>query len=134
MNKSQPQEQYREEYKNWLFYNWHEYDNIQTLITSIKEGQSYAVSDGSYIEEENCRSTAWRFTNSRYEAMIEGSSVVPAIEGTNSSYRCEGTGILAILDTLTNLCTKYQISKGSITICCNNLTVIDNMATDKNGY
>ena len=59
--------------------------------------------------------------------MIEGSSVVPAIEGTNSSYRCEGVGILAILDTLTDVCNTHNITKGSMTICCDNLMVIENM-------
>ena len=86
------------------------------LCNSILQGTTHTMSNGSYIKYADLGAAAWIFTKSDYNMITEGTSIVPVQGETHSPFCSEIIGILVILQKLHDLCDKYYIQSGHITL------------------
>ena len=100
-------------------------DNGNTIATAIRNNNAVAVSDGSL--KHNKGTAAFVIEGSTSVNRISGVNRVPNPVNEGDSHRCELAGIIAILMVLEILCKRNHVTKGSITIACDNKHAINAM-------
>jgi hypothetical protein len=108
----------------WLEIDKHVNGNIQALVDDFQSGTLLAVSDGSYYEQTGKAGSAWIISSQNKCHFIMASSLPPEPSHIQSAYRSELVGLLAVLQQILLLCQEYHISKGSITVYCDNITAL----------
>jgi hypothetical protein len=108
----------------WLAIDKHVNGNIQSLVDGFHSGTLLAVLDGSYYEQTGKAGSAWIISSQNKSHFIMASSLPPGPPHIQSAYRSELVGILAVLQQILSLCQEYHISKGSITVYCDNITAL----------
>ena len=109
-------------------------NNDSTLKQSILAGTAIAASDGSYYESYQYATAAWCLTDSNYNVLTEGNSIVPGIGKIHNSYRSELVGFLAILTYIDELQLEDINGTAAIHIIGDNeraLEVLDTWTVDK---
>ena len=111
-------------YLNWLQVNEERSRSIQGLLTDIQMGTARAVSDGSYKSEFDTGTAAYRIESQDSYQYVQGTSISPGTCEQQNAYQSEIVGLLAILDTLTSICTEHNLSHGRLTIGCDGISAL----------
>ena len=111
-------------YLNWLQVNEERSRSIQGLLTDIQMGTARAVSDGSYKSEFDTGTAAYRIESGDSYQYVQGTSISPGTCAQQNAYQSELVGLLAILDTLTSICTEHNLSHGRLTIGCDEISAL----------
>lgn len=119
----------KEGYKSWLYYEVFETKTIGTLIQDLKAGHAIAVSDRSYKSKTNKGGAGWVIESKDGTEYIRGHCIVPGPAGSQSAYRSELVGLLAILDKLNILCQQFNIMKGGCKVACDGLAALQEATT-----
>ena len=110
-----------ETYKEWLYHSSNRSKTISKLVRDIKNGKARAVSDGSYKQEWELGTAAWRIESEDESEYIQGTAISPGPPELQSAYRSELLGLLAIMDRIKLL----KIGKGRITIGCDGISALE---------
>lgn len=95
------------------------------LAHTILTGNGKMVSDGSFDPISRIGTCAYRIENTDRRILAQGVCRVPGSKEDMNSYRAELMGIYLMLRTLEAMCAFFSITKGHITIACDNKTGLD---------
>ena len=104
-------------------------DNIEPLISQIKNGNAVAVTDASLSPYTGIGASSFTITTTDLQISCCGSHGVPEGSSPIDSYCAELYGIYGIygiMICLQYLVTKHDIQHGSIIIACDNKASINN--------
>ena len=107
----------------WIPMGEFENDKIPTFLNKITDGSAGCVSDGSAKHGV----TATAYTAMHEEDTLpafKGSFGIPGRIKEQDSYRSELAGLLGIIMTVNFLCIIYNITKGKVTIGCDNKSAL----------
>jgi hypothetical protein len=99
------------------------------LITDIKNGDTWLVSDGSYDPINKAGTAAWILEGKASNIQITGRVITPGEESMQSAYRSELAGILAALSVINTLAAFHDIT-ATITLFCDSSTGIEKAFQD----
>ena len=102
-------------------------DDGHNLASAIQDGTATAISDGSYKDGYGSSCSVLRGHNRTRIITINS---VPGPTDSQSAYRSELAGISGSLLVLRAICTKYNISSGSITIGLDGKSAIESTRQD----
>ncbi len=108
----------------WLFFSKQQSESIEQVISSIRDGTAVAVSDGSYSPHNKRGAASWTIEATNRAQYIRGSSIAPGPLELQNPYRSEILGVLAILQTLVDLCKSNDITEGHVSVHCDGLTAL----------
>jgi hypothetical protein len=77
-----------------------------------------AVSDGSYVESEGIGTAGWIIEGSSDMHQIRGQHKTPGSKSSQCSHRSEMWGMLGIVMTVNEFCTRNSITQGTMTAKC----------------
>jgi hypothetical protein len=90
----------------------------QNIIDSLINGTARAVSDGSYIRDKGVGTAGWIIEGSIEGNQLKGQYETPGSTQSQCSHRSEMWGMLGIIMTTNEFCTRHNITRGSITAKC----------------
>lgn len=96
------------------------------LAKSIQEGTLLACCDGSYSPTTKQNSQGWVLANQTI-TFWHGAGPVDGHKDLVSAYRAELCGFVAILQTLTSICTFHQFTNGTIIVYGDCLSAINKL-------
>ena len=96
----------------------------EVLKEAFRMGTIVAVSDGSYRKEDNAGAAAWVLASTDDSFELVGSIPSPGEATIQNSFRSELVGIMGLLMHIESICTKHQITAGSIEIHCDGESAI----------
>jgi hypothetical protein len=99
------------------------------LITDIKNGDTWLVSDGSFDPISKAGTAAWILEGKASKVQITSRVVTPGKEYMQSAYRSELAGILAALSVINTLAAFHDIT-ATITLLCDSSTGIEKAFQD----
>jgi hypothetical protein len=112
----------------WASELWFDHPTRQRqfeLAQSIAQGKCEAVSDGSFCPNTNKGTAAWCMSpNHTDHSTISAGLAVPGPKKSQSSYRSELAGVYAIIKAVRLLVQKYRLTRGSVQIGCDNISVL----------
>jgi Reverse transcriptase (RNA-dependent DNA polymerase) len=105
----------------WVFDNIQIQGSLDSIIQSIRTGTCSCVTDGSF--KDNHGTAAWKIVDlAKPEHVLEGQVVTPGYPHQQDAYRSELSGLYASVVVINSLTTYYQITGGSITLACDNIS------------
>jgi hypothetical protein len=94
------------------------------VIDAIRSGTAKAVSDGSFLKEQEIGTAAWVIEGNNPNDYILGSYETPGARESQCSHRSETFGLLGTILTVNAICTSNNITEGSITAKCDGEGII----------
>ena len=87
-----------------------------SIVRSIQDDTCIAVTDGSYDPLSKNATACWIIEGRTSDGRAKGASLEQ--KESMDAYRAEIFGIYCIMMCVYSLCTRFNITKGSLTIAC----------------
>jgi hypothetical protein len=97
-------------------------DNGVQIAEAIKSYDAIAVSDGGL--KLGLGTAAYVIEGKDAKGRIQGVNKVPGPIKERDSHRCKVSGLYAVILLIQEICNTHAISKGGITVCCDNETAL----------
>ena len=112
--------------QRWIEEDCHTTEEEDKAIAEAAQSNKLTVvSDGSFCKTNKFGTAGWVIESQGRQVAIQGSLVVPGDPDIQSSHRSELAGILGAIHKVDQICKKYNINNGQVTVGCDGKGAID---------
>jgi hypothetical protein len=114
---------------SWILNQADRPPQVNAIKNSIQMGTALAVSDGSFLDENNIGSAGWLIEDCNQIQILQGKLESPGDSNAQCSHRSELAGILGVITHIHKICSQHDIHNGSVTVCCDGIGAIQRICS-----
>jgi hypothetical protein len=105
----------------WLYQDMQGPTDPLHFKQSIETGNVIAVSDGSFLNEQQAGSAGWYIEDRQELQQLRGSIPSPGSKDSQCSHRSELVGLLGIISHINRFCSQHNVHHGTISVGCDGI-------------